>query len=375
MHYIDARRRATCRAGSRHGAVSPPAAAPQRAQHQRLHRLLLRPPQQPQRGEPGDRRVRLRGLRQPGATAAGAPNGTLDTGEDVNAQQHARDLRPDRRAATACSAPSARHRRAARRRSTGAGRWSTTRRGAGAGATAPILFRRALKLDQRRARQHRRARTDDRRRRTRSTSRATGTPNGDGFGDPHVGDVGHRRRGDAAVERLERQHLVRSTRTTRQSAPRAAQTCYRLAIIAGKGHVVPAAARHGDQTSAPTAARTTSCAYSRTGGQHGQLPRLDRDASSTTGRRSASYKCCADVYGAADAQLQLRHRLPDAVAAAAADAGVPRHQRARLLAGDPRRAGGKRDFRQGRAPARCRICTGPRAAIARPSCFRPVAMH
>ena len=50
---------------------------------QRLHRVFLRSPQQPQCRTRGDRRVRIRGHRQP-ATVAGTPNDPQRPGRDVN---------------------------------------------------------------------------------------------------------------------------------------------------------------------------------------------------------------------------------------------------------------------------------------------------
>ena len=92
MHYVTSTR-AICRGGSWAPAPYTAGTGNQaKTDNSGYTALLLRPPQQPERREPGDRRIRLGGLRQP-AAPTGAPNGTLDPGEDVNANNVARRLR------------------------------------------------------------------------------------------------------------------------------------------------------------------------------------------------------------------------------------------------------------------------------------------
>ena len=98
------------------------------------------------------------------------------------------------------------------------------------------------------------------------------------------------------------------------------------------------------RTSAPTAARTTSCACSKTGTMAQTLNYRGSIVSFFTSRQAiGTYKCCDNVYERAEPRLQLRHRLPDAVAAAAGHADVPRRQHADV----PAAAAGRRNKSRG----------------------------
>ncbi len=212
------------------------------------------------------------------ASATGTPNGVLDMGEDFNGngtletygataqQPHAAPggaVIPWGGAA-GVQAPFAANitpntLMSGNMPGTGPARWAQM---AIAERNPPMFFRRALKLTQRRSGQHRRARPDHRvrepgvragqlerqRRRLRRSSRRDG---------------GARRRGHAALEQLERPQLVHDPYDMGSRA--AATTWYRLAVIAGKGINFPSSTRSPTGTTAPTAARTTSCATSRTG--------------------------------------------------------------------------------------------------------------
>ena len=115
--------------------------------------------------------------------------------------------------------------------------------------------------------------------------------------------------------------------------PRSAHAWYRVAIIAGKGLAFPWPA-----DVAPTD-------FGTDGGAHNFLRFLEGGGGTVNYRGSmatffynrqavGTYKCCATVYGAPASAYAFDIDFLNAGAAAAEHAGVPRHERGRLLAGD-----------------------------------------
>ena len=252
-------------------------------------------------GEPGDRRVRLRRHRQP-------------RGRHRHAERRARRRR-GRERERRCSRSTASFRATTesqqQRRRQGRPRRSTAARpdrasscaAASRKANRAVLFRHALKLVNGEPRQHRQA---------PGLTIVAENPvyiQGDwnaiaaaGFGNPHV----------ATSVIADAVTLLGNAWNDNNSfanpynpgAPRARDTYYRVAIIAGKSPSFPLPGWRGDRLR-HRRRRAQLPALSRDRAATGQLPRLDRDVLLLAGRRPAPIKCCTTVYGAPTRNYQF----------------------------------------------------------------------
>ena len=114
----------------------------------------------------------------------------------------------------------------------------------------------------------------------------------------------------------------------------AATTGYRFAMIAGKSVAFPGRAG-GLGTGAPTAASTTSCACWRIGAAQTANYRGSMVSLYTARQGIGIYKFERERVRAGHPRLRVRHRLPDAGAAATGHADVPGHQHAEVPPDSP----------------------------------------
>ena len=157
-----------------------------------------------------------------------------------------------------------------------------------------ILFRRALKLDERRRGQHRAAGALDHHRESGLHSGRLEREPG-GLDEQPVGDVDHRRRDHAAVESVDRRQRLGESVQPVAPGPRTQPSWYRVAIIAGKGPAF-------------TNIAGTPNDFGTDGGAHnflrylesGQTVNYEGAIATFFYNRQAvgTYKCCTTVYGA-----------------------------------------------------------------------------